>query len=1052
MLNRFLFILICALTTQFGFSQNDYPYGEFSIREFKTDEYNGTAQNWDIIQNNEGFILVANSTGILQFDGSNWIRLKMDNQEDVRSLSKDKNGEIYIGGESEFGKLFYDSIGSVQYKSLSTSLKNHSDFKIWNTIHNLNQINFIAREQIFILNNDHNIREIKTPPNTTIDYSLKFNDEIICFLKSDSNEYATIFNGSDFIRIKNSRGFNPKGYFKINNIDYLVSTKGIMREIIKTKGVYKLIDIGISFKTDVELDINCTAISKKIIAVGTHGDGIFLFNKRGKFIRAISEKEGLINKQIQSLHFDHNNNLWSANDNGIFLIDLSNPITTFSSKKGITSSIEDFNFTDSETYIGTHRDLYKTQIKHNELYFENTNIFKQEIYQIKDFTFSDGQHKKLLIANKGIYSLEGNGNKLIEEIWAWDLFQSKSNPDKIWVGLDGDGIGALEYSQGKFTYQDYPSTSGDVRKVVEFENKLYYAVKNEGIHILDTTRKQSDNVLKGLIKYKDTTSIYQQFTLEICKNKLFVGTDNGLYIVKGEKLEPFNYGYNKERLKFHRLLNDNNEKLWFVIIKNSDTPNEQPEVGYIDLNSSNFNYISSPFVTTSEELIQVIDMDYQNNVWFGGVSNIYVFNSKMKLDSNDSLKVFISKFKAKDSTLLHYYYFSDKKVFQLDYEFNTISINFTTPDFQGNVSNTYSYYLEGLDTEWSDYTSISEKEYPRLHEGTYTFHVKSKNYYNIESQETLFTFTILPPWYRSWWAYIIYFILFITLIFTITKLSIKRVKDQNEKLEKIVEERTAEVESQKEEIEEKNKDIVDSIIYAKRIQNTILPTEVKLDKILQNYFIIYKPKDIVSGDFYWADKLDGKSYFSAIDCTGHGVPGAFVSIVGFNGLKRTVNEFKLRQPGQILDKLTDIVVDTFTASEAHLKDGMDMSLCSINYDTLELEFAGANNPLILIRNGEIIETKGNKQPIGDFEHRTPFTNHKIQLQKDDCIFLFTDGYADQFGGPKGKKFKLKTLKNLLLSISTKPIDEQKTELETAFNNWMGDLEQLDDVCLIGVKI
>ena len=193
-------------------------------------------------------------------------------------------------------------------------------------------------------------------------------------------------------------------------------------------------------------------------------------------------------------------------------------------------------------------------------------------------------------------------------------------------------------------------------------------------------------------------------------------------------------------------------------------------------------------------------------------------------------------------------------------------------------------------------------------------------------------------------------------------------------------------------------------------------------------------------------------YFSAIDCTGHGVHGAFVSIVGFNGLKRTVNEFKLRQPGEILDKLTELVVETFSASESHLKDGMDMSLCSIDYKTLKLEFAGAKNPLILIRNGELIEIKGNKQPIGDFEFRVPFTNNELQLEKGDNLFLFTDGYADQFGGPKGKKFKLKTLKNLFLEVAKLPIKEQKKELEIAFNNWKGEIEQLDDVCLIGVKI
>ena len=389
---------------------------------------------------------------------------------------------------------------------------------------------------------------------------------------------------------------------------------------------------------------------------------------------------------------------------------------------------------------------------------------------------------------------------------------------------------------------------------------------------------------------------------------------------------------------------------------------------------------------------------------------------------------------------------------KIPYDKNTLNIAFSTPSYVGGISNTYSYYLEGLDTKWSEWSDMTTTTKPRLSEGTYTFHVKAKNYYGIESEESTFTFTILPPWYRTWWAYMIYFFIIVAIVYGIIKLSLKRVQEQNEKLEKIVEERTAEVEHQKHEIEEKNKDIVDSIKYAKRIQNTILPTDDLLDEILEDYFIIYKPKDIVSGDFYWADHFDGKSYFSAIDCTGHGVPGAFVSIVGFNGLKRTVNEFKLRQTGPMLDKLTELVVETFSAAESHLKDGMDMALCCIDYKTLKVEFSGANNPLIIIRNGEIIEIKGNKQPIGEFEKRVPFTTNEVQLEKGDSCFVFTDGYADQFGGPKGKKFKLKTLKNLLLEVASLPVKEQKEQLEIAFNNWKGEIEQLDDVCLIGIKV
>ena len=183
-----------------------------------------------------------------------------------------------------------------------------------------------------------------------------------------------------------------------------------------------------------------------------------------------------------------------------------------------------------------------------------------------------------------------------------------------------------------------------------------------------------------------------------------------------------------------------------------------------------------------------------------------------------------------------------------------------------------------------------------------------------------------------------------------------RLHDQNSKLE-----------HQKAEIEEKTNDILDSIKYAERIQTAILPPEDEMAQLFDGeHFVLFKPKDIVSGDFYWAERFGSEAIFSAVDCTGHGVPGAFVSIVGFNGLNRTVNEFDLRDPGEILDKLTDLVVETFSKSESQIKDGMDIALCNINYETNLLKFSGANNPLILIRDKEITEIKANKQPIGEF--------------------------------------------------------------------------------------
>jgi len=217
--------------------------------------------------------------------------------------------------------------------------------------------------------------------------------------------------------------------------------------------------------------------------------------------------------------------------------------------------------------------------------------------------------------------------------------------------------------------------------------------------------------------------------------------------------------------------------------------------------------------------------------------------------------------------------------------------------------------------------------------------------------------------------------------------------------------------------------------------------------------VLFSPKDIVSGDFYWMTEKNDKFYFAVADCTGHGVPGAFVSIVGNNGLHRAVNEFGIDKPSEILDKVNELVEETFRQSSSkQIKDGMDIALCSYDRRTKVLEFSGANNPLYHISHGILTEIKGDKQPIGAFENRKKFTDKVVRLSSGDTIYIFSDGYCDQFGGPSRKKFKYNQFKNMLLSIQQKAMSEQKSFLHKTIESWKGDLEQVDDICVIGVKI
>ena len=257
---------------------------------------------------------------------------------------------------------------------------------------------------------------------------------------------------------------------------------------------------------------------------------------------------------------------------------------------------------------------------------------------------------------------------------------------------------------------------------------------------------------------------------------------------------------------------------------------------------------------------------------------------------------------------------------------------------------------------------------------------------------------------------------------------------------------------QKNYLSSRNKNIEDSLKYAERIQKAMFIKESDIAKMFPDSFILQKPKDIVSGDFYWGKKIGDTIFLAAVDCTGHGVPGAFMSLIGLELFRQIICTRGIHTPGKILDEMNnsfDVIFDTM--KDMSVRDGMDLTICAMNTKTNMLEFAGAFNPLYIIRNREIIEIKGDKILVGPymgFERRS-FTNHKFQLESKDRIYMFSDGYPDQFGGPEGKKFKYRRFRHLLLSLCDQPLSTQHDILENSINEWKGDMEQVDDILVMG---
>ena len=379
--------------------------------------------------------------------------------------------------------------------------------------------------------------------------------------------------------------------------------------------------------------------------------------------------------------------------------------------------------------------------------------------------------------------------------------------------------------------------------------------------------------------------------------------------------------------------------------------------------------------------------------------------------------------------------------------FDYVSICLSNPD-----AVKYKIFLEGADNTWRS-TNQTTVTYPALAPKKYTFSLVAQNSDGFWNSEPIsYSFQIKPPFYKTWWFILICAVTGIIIMISYITLREQQLKRENRILEEKVRERTALIVEQKEELAEKNKDITDSIRYAKRIQFAILPPEIPF----KDTFILFKPKDIVSGDFYWLDVLDNLEFLAAVDCTGHGVPGAFMSIIGNSSLNKIVREKNIFKPSEILNELNReliSVLQRYDEGGGAIQDGMDISLICYHKDTMELEFAGAYNPLYLIKDNKLEEIPADRFSIGrsSLEMEKQFTNHLLKIEPGQSIYLFSDGYADQFGGESGKKFKSKPMKELIMAIADQPTETQRVILDNTIETWRGNINQVDDILVIGRK-
>jgi len=409
--------------------------------------------------------------------------------------------------------------------------------------------------------------------------------------------------------------------------------------------------------------------------------------------------------------------------------------------------------------------------------------------------------------------------------------------------------------------------------------------------------------------------------------------------------------------------------------------------------------------------------------------------------------------------------------FYLDYNQSTIGFEFFGINLTSPEGVRYKWILEGFDNDWTEPSFLHHVNYTNLPPGEYTFKVLGSNEDGFWNKDpAIIRFTISAPfWLKTWFIVMAILVVFLVL-YSFFQWRLRRLKKAKIHLEQkvakatkelrkekeLVEFQHEEIEHQKMELEEINQSFTDSINYAERIQRAIMqPQAASVGKIKDRVFVFYKPKDIVSGDFFWFTDKEDSSYIVAADCTGHGVPGAFMSMIGIAFLNQIMNQAQeLLTPDKMLFKQRDLVVKALiNEGGEESKDGMDMALCRIDWATNKMLFAGANNSVYYVRDSVLTEIKPDKMPIGvsDFRDK-PFALHTIDVKKGDMIYLFTDGFADQFGGAKGKKYKYRPFKFFLESIYDFPLEKQREVLDNEIQRWMGDNEQIDDILIIGIRI
>ena len=1029
----------------------------FYAQEYKFNLYNEEDGLQDkfiytINQDASGKLVIGTGDGVGFYDGET-IEIKTidDNLADnyISSSLKDSKGDIWFGhiqgGISKYVDNHFEIIHPGDgINSIINGIQEDSKGNIWFSSQSFG---------VFVRGQDKNITffsdkfENKNISSIFIDE----HDLIFIGVENGLEIYKSIEtkNGKTLSKIQNVQSIEDE-VVKIINLDngnLLIATKasGIFT-LEKKEDIYSATQVKIS-NLEEELFINDISISAGRLWISTD-QGLFrsiLTNNNCFVSENYKNINGLSEYNSISVSFvDREGVLWVGTIGDGLYSKVDNLFTFYFRDKLKDNKISYLLAKETELWTGGIGVLrcYDKQYANIKIEYtiEKNNLPNDEItcfYLLKDSTILLGTK------TKGFYYKFKNENKftqypLSDDVLANSITSISADEHDVWIGTENGAYQVNIKTQEKVRYSMGDGLShNEIKSIYINKGKVYIGTSSAFLNIIEDGKiikksYQGDNDEEYILV--NVTRIFEDN-----KSNVWVSSEEGVFCFNDTSILHFGIEEGLFNNRCYGLVLDDKNKIWI---------SHESGVSSIDLATMKIEKWGASYGLDSRFCKSAI-AQVNNEVWFGTQNGVVKYNSKEAIKNITPPITALNQIIINDNSIFN---LSDTTLPSGEHNFEFLFKGISLKNTEGLL---YSYILEGYDNSWSKLTSENKMKYTKVREGDYTFKVKSYNADGVEGNLVFVHFKIRTPFYKQWWFYPLMFVFAGLIMGASMKYREQKHLNYLKDLSTQLDLRTAELVDQKEKMEEINKDLTDSINYAQRIQSAILPEEELVNELFPQNFILFKPRDIVSGDFYWIAEYFGKKIIVFADCTGHGVPGGFMSMIGRILLRETCTVKNLRDPGVILNEIDKGLVNVLKQKDDYEsnKDGMDLGVCVIDSRTNILSYAGAMRPLYIYRDGFRNVLKGSRFSVGGISHIPKvFEAKTFQLEENDTLYMFSDGYPDQFGGSRGRKMKISVLNELLDQVSQMPFEQQGEEIDAFFETWKRNEAQMDDVLMIGVKI